>query len=666
MTSKNSNKKIKYKKFIFAFLITAMFAIISAFATSLSFAIYFKNLPDVSVLENYQPDLSSKIFSDKGEIIAHLGTQKRILVPLKEIPKKLIQATIATEDASFYKHKGINAKGILRAVFTDVLAGKIVEGGSSITQQLAKQLFLTNKRTFDRKLKELILALQIEKKYSKDEILEIYFNQIYFGEGAYGVETASILYFGKSVKYLNLSECALLAGLPKAPTNYSPFKYPNKAKKRQILVAKRMLENGFISKKDFEIIKKSSFDFSKFSKRLKYGAHFVEYIRQYLETKYDFHLIYSGGLKIYTTLNFQMQQIAEDVFKNNLDQLKKSIKKDDLQGSFIAIEPKTGQIKTMIGGYEFSSSNQFNRAIQAKRQPGSSFKVFVYLTALDNGFTPASIFLDAPVVFKGAQSGQDWTPTNYEEDKFYGYIGLRKALAHSVNIVAIKLLEKVVPDRVIEYAQGLGVKSSLGKDLSLALGTYEVSNLEMTSAYATIANQGIYIQPFTILKIEDRNGKVLEKYVPEEKIVLSPETTYLMTSLMESAVKEGTCWKAKALNRPVAAKTGTTDNFTDAWFLGFTPQLAAGVWIGFDKKEPIGYGMTGGMIAAPIWVEFMQKALQDKPVLDFPIPENIISVAIDEKTGLLANSFCQNVTMEVFKKGTEPQNLCKCKKNKSK
>jgi penicillin-binding protein 1A len=533
----------------------------------------------------------------------------------------------------------------------------VVEGGSSITQQLAKQLFLTSERTLRRKIKELILTLQIERKYSKDEILEMYFNQIYFGHRAYGIESAAQVYFGKTTQELTLAECALLAGLPKAPNRYSPFKNPKRAKRRQILVAERLWRNKFITFEELEEIKNAPLALHPAGPKYQLGGYFIEYVRQYLEKKYDPNLIYGGGLRVYTTLNCHLQMAAEEAVRRKIDELKK----EGLQGSLIAISPKTGHIKAMVGGYRFSSEDQFNRATQARRQPGSSFKLFTYLAALDHGFTPASIIFDSPVIFE-KEDGEHWIPRNYEEEKFAGPVTLRQALARSINVVAVKLLDRVGITKAIDYARKMGIKSYLGADLSLTLGAYEVTNLEMTSAYATLVNQGIYVSPLAIIRVEDRTGQILENNFPEEKVALSPQTAYLMISLLESAVKEGTCWYARRLRRPVAAKTGTTNDFTDAWFFGLTPQLVAGVWIGFDQKKTLGEKMAGGVVAAPVWTWFMKKALENEPILDFPAPEGIISVKVDEKTGLLATPQCQQVIIEIFKRGTEPRKYCSCQK----
>ncbi len=648
----------------------------------------FYELPPIETLEDYTPSLATRFYDIHGELISELFVERRVLLELKDIPVDLQNATLAIEDAQFFKHWGINFRGLTRAFLVNFKTGRIVQGGSSITQQLAKLLFLTPERTWERKIKELILTLQLENHYSKQEILQMYLNQVYYGNGAYGIEAAARIFFGKPAKELNLTECALLAGTPSRPTGYSPFLNPKRAEQRRSGVLRRMRELGYLSKVEEEKTNQEPLNLWTGGLPTAVAPYFIEHLRLQLETKYGYQMVYKGGLQVYTTLDLRLQKIAEKVIEERLSEfdLHKGLSRTNsvrgstetvkVQGAIVCLDQKTGQIRALIGGRNFSES-QFNRATQAKRQPGSAFKPFIYLTALENGLTPTSIIEDEPVVY--VNDGYDWRlianttdlskispellsddpekiwiPQNYHE-KYYGPVLLRKALEYSLNVCAVKVLDKIRPPTVIPYARKLGIESPLEANLSLALGTNEVIPLEMVSAFATFANLGIKVKPYGITRVEDQQGNVLEKHLPEEEEVFNSATMYLMTNLLRGVIENGTGRYARWLNRPAAGKTGTTNDFTDAWFIGYTPQLVCGVWVGYDDRRTLGNKMSGGAVACPIWTKFMKEALANEPVLDFPVPGGINFVKIDPETGLLASARTKDAYLETFISGSEPK-----------
>jgi len=639
------------------------------------------DLPKVDQLENYQPDQITTVYSDDGEIIGEFFVERRKVLTLSEIPDYLEKAFIAVEDHRFYSHPGIDIIRILKAVWIDIITWSRSQGASTITQQLARNLFLTQKRTLSRKLKEIILAVQIERKYSKDEILEMYLNQIYFGHGIYGVAEAASFYFNKPVEELTLSECALLAGIPRSPGRYSPFYSPKNALIRRNYVLKRMYEVGFITYQQMKdaqssplgVIKKEEKEREK--KHIYKAPYFVEWVRQIVAKKYGYKMLWRGGLKIYTTLDTKMQEAAEEA-------LLPYLKQNNFQGAFIAMDPHTGFVKAMIGGRDFEES-QFNRATQAHRQTGSAFKLFTYTAAIDSGkFNSLSLFYDAPVVFsKGRRlpkSGEIkeekrfWSPENYERH-YWGEVFLWEMLAHSINVASVKLLQKVGISTVIKYARKMGIESPLNHDLTLTLGTSGVTLLEMVRGYATIANYGIKMTPIFIKKIENSEGKIMEENFPQGEKVLSPQTAFIMIDLLKKAVDLGTGKRIRWLgfNRPCAGKTGTvgwtgekeTDKTMDAWFIGFTPDLVAGVWIGKDDGSPLGEKITGSIAAIPVWTKFMKKVLEGKPVKDFPCPSGIVFKEIDLDTGLLADKNSKNTCWFAFKESTVPPIISPRKKD---
>ena len=730
-----------------------------------------RGVPQIEEIKSYKPANGTKIYADDDTVIGEFKEEKGIYTPLRKIPKNLLNAVIATEDARYWSHKGIDYIAIGRAFLKDTISLRIKEGGSTITQQLAKVLFLASEKTLQRKIREVILAFRLEKNLSKEEILELYLNRIYFGHGAYGIEMAARTYFGKSISDINLSEAALLAGIIKAPNTYSPYNNLEKAKERQYVVLKRMEDAGYISEKEI----KSAYEKLLYLSSLRYGyeapSYFFEYMRKYLEDKYGIEAVYKGGLRVYTPLNMKMQVAAiralqtglrdvdkrqgfrgpaghkdidpEDILKENEPLPKVMMSPGDIltgivfkvsadeaqvkargitgkiflsdslwagrlinakgkiikefknlrftdilktgdiikvriktlqgkapvflleqepvvEGALVAIEPSTGHIKAMAGGYDFMRS-EFNRAVLARRQAGSAFKPIIYAASMDKGFTPASIIIDEPVSYPSGQLG-DWKPENYDHE-YWGATRLREALAYSRNIVTIKLLEKTGVGNVIEFAKNLGFQGPFPEDLTLALGSLSVSPLEMTSAFSVFANEGVRMKPIAIKYITDSSGEVLEENKPEGSEVINPQTAFLATSMLEDVVKHGTGWRAKALQMPVAGKTGTTNEYRDAWFVGYTPVLSASVWVGFDDMRSLGHGETGARAASPAWVSFMKEALhvqddEDAAGETFRIPDGIITAEIDPATGLLATNKTDRMT-EFFKQGTAPKTYSK-------
>jgi len=627
-------------------------------------------LPNIKSLEDYRPALTSIVYADDGDILGEFFVQRRYFVPLDKMPSYLINAFIAAEDERFYEHKGLDWLSMMRAAIEDIRARSIVQGGSTITQQTVKSLLLSPKRTFSRKMREIILAYQLEKNLTKKEILTIYLNQIYFGHGAYGVEAAARVYFGKHVWELNLAEAAILAGLPKGPAYYSPYKNMQRAKARQQYVLNRMVACGYITKAEAEEAFNTPLILNSLNYKHPACAYFLEYLRQSLLKKYGYDLFYKGGLSIYTTANIALHQIAREALLKGIEEIKarhpEQLEEDgEIEGALLCLETNTGFIKVMLGGKDFQVS-KFNRAMQARRQPGSAFKPIIYAAALDKGYTPASTVYDYPFIYVNHTSQEQtvWKPHNYE-GRFFGRISLRDALVFSRNAVTVRLLQNIGVKYAINYARRLGISSPLTPDLSLALGSSGVSLLELTTAYSVFANQGLYVKPLAVIKIVDARGKVLEENVPDQQPVIGADTAYLMTSILQDVVKRGTGRKVRALGRPAAGKTGTTNNYTDAWFIGYTPNFITGVWVGYDDMKSLGKHETGGRAAAPIWLHFMQIAERNLPVKPFPIPPGVVFAKVDPKTGLLTSPEDTKGEVECFKKDNLPQGSSSPKKETS-
>ncbi len=747
--------------------------VVGAGAVGYIYYTFTRDLPDVSSLGRYEPSLVTRLYDNSDQLIAEYYVEKRILVPLSKIPMTLRTATIAVEDVSFYEHHGLNLEGIVRAFFANLKAGRVVQGGSSITQQVAKRLLLTPERTFTRKIKEAILSIEIDRKYTKDEILGLYLNHVYYGHGAYGVEAAAQTYFGKHLGELTVAEMALIAGLPKAPNNYSPYNNEKRAKLRRTHVLNRLVAVEAITPSQRETIMDEPFRLAGRKKPKNKAPWFAEHVRRYLEKKYGATKLYRGGLTVRTTLDLSLQRYAREavraglekddkrlgyrgpvgfvdidggeviewsklnpprgwsgdetplysqgsklkglvltvdrrkvdigfenargrisirnmswahkvnpkknaLFSTRIRDARRVLKRGDIvevrilkgkpyddgslplaleqipavQGALLATDPRTGYILAMIGGYNPKTS-KFNRAVQALRQPGSSFKPIIYTAALEYGFTPASIIIDSPIIFDRALTEfKGWKPMNFEE-KFFGPTTIRNAVTHSRNIVTIKALKKIGIRFVLDYASRFGITSKLEPNLSLALGASPVTLQEMVTAYGVLANGGVKAKSMFIKSVEDRNGEILEKNEPESSPVIAPDIAFMMTDIMKNVVREGTARSLK-LNYPIAGKTGTTNNNIDAWFIGFTPDIVCGVWVGRDDNTPLGKRETGARAAIPLWKGFMKKALEGSPVRDFPVPENIIFVRVDKNSGLLTKSKDENAIFVAFSDGAEP------------
>lgn len=598
---------------------------------------------------------TTTIFASDGEVLDNLYRgENRYVVPLKQIAPSLVQATTAIEDRKFYEHYGFDLKRLGMAIYVDLKHMDKVQGASTITQQLARSLYLTNDKTWERKIKEALLTIQLELNYSKDEILEMYLNQIYYGHSAYGAQAAAQTYFGKDAKDLTLAESALLAGVPKGPTYYSPYVDWEKAKNRQKLVLAAMQRDGYITEEEAEQAFREEIRLQK--KEEQKGPDVAPYFRDYIKTlvtgKYGIseEMFERGGLKVYTTLDQDMQKKAEAAVAKYIPKENK-----ELQSALVAIDPTTGYIKAMVGGRDYNTS-QYNRVF-SQRQPGSSFKPILYLAALQNGFTPLTMMKSEPTVFS-YDNGKQYIPRNFGDHYARDFISLQQAIATSDNIYAVKTIEQITPQKVADQAKTLGISSPMQAVPSLALGTSPVSPFELTLAYATIANQGEKVKPISIIRIEDQQGNILVEEKAEKTRVVDPVPTFLLTSMMQSVFEQpgATAYRVvNQLNRPVAGKTGTTDY--DAWLSGFTPQLVTSVWIGYDQGRKLDE-IKESRYAAQIWAEFMESALKDQPPTLFNMPAGIRSVYIDPDSGKLATENCPKAKLYFFAAGSEPQEYC--------
>ena len=670
-----------------------------------------KNLPSIEQLENYDPDLVTRIYSADGKVLEELFVQKRVFIELDKIPTHMQNAVVASEDRRFYDHWGLSLRSVARAVMINTLSMSYRQGFSTLTQQLARNLYKSVgfEDSVVRKLKEVITAVQIERTYTKDEILEMYLNTVHFGHGTYGVEAATKRFFGKESKDLSIDESALLVGLLPAPASYSPIHHPERAIRRRNTVLRLLRDQEYIQKSEFEEYRAMTLESVRELPRKGKAPYFTEYVRRTME-KIDEILgvnIYRDGLKIYTTLDSRLQSIAEDAVmqavRDNQTRLNRRLFKDreefenlayltiypedtvkmmmagegelykDLrdkllvQCSFVALDPLTGGILALVGGRP-DYHDQYNRAVQAKRQPGSVFKPFVYTTALDNGYPVTEQLLNQPVVLNVQNvdgSWVKWKPQNYDGSTG-GLTTLREGLRKSMNLISVRMVQQdIAPsEQVKRTAQRMGITTDIRAVDALALGTSEVFPLEIVSAYAAFANQGVYSKPFPITRVEDRYGNVIKEFYPERKEVLSEETTYLITSLMQTVMDRGTGgsarWKYK-FNRPAAGKTGTTQGWSDAWFVGFTPQIAAGCWFGVDDfRVPLVPGQDGSISALPAWARFMKGAHDtlDFPIQKFEKPSGIHDIEICSVTKKAPVPVCP-IEKEIFKVGTEPIQKCK-------
>lgn len=743
-------------------IVLAVFFLLGGAGIGGGYYYFARDLPSIDVLRSYEPSQATRVYSDDNRLIGQFFIEKRVFVPLVRLPEILPQAIIAVEDSRFYKHKGFSIEAMARAFIANLSSLRIRQGASTITQQLTRSLFLSPERTMTRKIKELLLAYRMEQLLSKEEILEFYLNQIYFGHGAYGIQVASRTYFGKDASELELPEAAMLAGLPKAPSVYSPFNNPEKAKVRQRVVLKRMVVEGYITGEEYKEAYAKNIYLQKPLRGKDLAPHFVEQVRQYLVSTYGSDTVYRGGLNVYTTLNIEMQKSANQAVREGLRKLDKrqgyrgphgrrseqeektgrvarhlgvgeivdgevtvldtnevwvnvgiaegkipleemswafrrfkgqnsedevrtlkngkpsdilsvgdlvkvrvkqlspggipkilSLEQEpEVEGAFIALDTHSGAIKAMVGGYDFKKS-EFNRAVRAHRQPGSVFKPIIYATAVEMGFSPSSMVVDSPIIYVDPETEKVWKPENYE-GRFYGPVRLRDALAYSRNLATVHLLQKIGVRNVIRFAHRVGIQSPLSPDLSLALGSSGVGLLELSSAISVFPNQGVRCEPVMITSITDSTGIVLESNVCQEQRVISRETAYIVTNMLEDVVQRGTARRAKKLGRSLAGKTGTTNDYTDAWFIGYAPNLLAGVWVGYNDLRSLGNKEAGGAVALPIWINFMAETLPGLPERTFPIPEGIIYVKIDPKTGLLAPKGTKDTVVDIFVRGTEP------------
>ncbi len=761
---------------IYPLLAGLFFAAVGALAAVVGYRHFSQDLPRINSLMDYRPSIVTTFYADDQRKIGEFFKERRVVVPLREIPTTLINAFVAAEDSRFFKHQGVDFVSILRAFMKNLEAGTIKQGGSTITQQVTRSFLLTSERSYVRKIKEIILSYRIEKAFTKEEILFLYLNQIYLGHGAYGVQAAAENYFGKSVKDLSLAECAVLAGLPQAPSRYSPFRHPELARQRQVYVLNRMAEEGFVTAEQAAAAREVTLDIKpRPNLYVQEVPFYTEHVRRYIESKYGAEVLYTQGLQVYTAVNVDFQKIAEEELVKGLRELDKrqgfrgplkTLKPEDIeafcleqqaelehspleagqlaqavvvqvddpgkmikvrigaetgilaladmdwarkpnvdvayyaakirrpsealktgnvilvrikekrknaaepwrvaldqepqvQGALVSIEAGTGLVKAMVGGRDFSET-QFNRAVQSRRQPGSAFKPIIYAAALDRQFddpskryTPASVIIDSAVVFEDRVRDETWKPKNFK-DTFHGPTLLREALAQSRNVVTIKILQDIGVRYTIDYARRLGITADLTPTLSLALGASGVSLVELTKAYSVFANQGYLIEPVYVLKVVDRDGKVLEEADGRRQPVIEKDSAYLMTSMLESVVDHGTGQKVKALNRPAAGKTGTTNDMYDAWFIGYTPEYVTGVWTGFDAEAPLGKTETGAVAASPIWLGYMKRVLENEPVQLFEPPEGVVFAKIDAQTGLLPIPESHKTIFECFKEGTVP------------
>ena len=727
--------------------------------------VFSNNLPDYKFLKSYKPPVSSKVYSGQGELLSDFSTEKRIFVPFNSIPKKVIYSFLSAEDKNFFSHPGVDAKGILRAVIkniSNILYSKRLEGASTITQQVAKNFLLTNEVSLQRKLKEAILAFRIERALSKERILELYLNQIYLGQGAYGIASASLEYFDKPIIELNYAEASLLAALPKAPSKYNPYKNSELAKFRRNLVLKNLHENKYISKTEYENLKKKEVILKKRKKIfLEDTRYYVEEIRKDIVDDFGFDKVYKQGFNIKTPLNLNLQKIASQSLRNGLNEydrrkgwrgallnigeienwktnknlkkfkLEKSIgwdlaivrsidkfyssietlngengrikynsiswtKKEftellkigdviyvskiknnlfnleqmpEINGGIVVMDPFTGRVLALSGGFSFKKS-EFNRTTQALRQPGSAFKPFIYALALENNFTPSTLVLDAPLVLEQGSDLKMWKPENYGK-KFYGPSTLRMGLEKSRNLMTVRIAQELGTDKIVKFSKKLKIYDNPNELLSISLGSTETTLLKLTSAYCSFINGGKLVEPLLVDRIQDSEGKTiyntetrscknceqisfLSNEIPEIKNkfsqIFTPQTAFQITSMLEGVVKRGTGKKLKDLNLVLAGKTGTTNKNTDTWFIGFTSNLAIGVYVGFDEPKSLGKYETGAKTAMPIFKEFVKRAVKKEDARPFKVADNIVMMVVDKSSGKKANFTSKETLIEAFKK----------------
>jgi len=646
-------------------------------AFALVLLIFWNITPSPYVIEKYEPSLATEVYDRNGKLVYTFYLEKREAVKLSEIPRDVVNAFVAVEDKRFFEHNGIDIIRLVKSIIIDLITLRPVQGASTITQQLARNMFLTPQKAIVRKIKEMILAVKIEHTFSKQEIIEKYLNIIYFGNGLYGVQTAAKYFFGKDIRNVNLAEAALLAAIPKSPKLFSPINNYERAIRRQRVILKLMKDEGFITDKEYEEALNTKITLSSPTTYNvgSIGPYFMDMVRNYIISKYGEDFLYKGGAKIYTTMDMDYQMKADSILPAMLDYIEATYrvrpKKSEftkeganqqtpyLQGALITLDPNTGEILALVGGRDRRDS-EFNRAVQALRQPGSAFKPFVYLTAVDNGYYGNYKLNDAPIVlYQGTQ--YEWKPSNFD-DTYLGEITLRKALALSRNLATVDLILQVGPEAVAAYCRRAGFRTNIPPYPSIALGALSLSPLELTTAYCTIANYGKRVKPYFIRKIVNRAGIVIEENKPQIVQVFDSTSVYILINLMRSVFTEGTALPAITAygwDRPSAGKTGTTNDFRDTWFIGFTPNLITTVWVGFDSVRTIFKNATGAAVALPIWTVYMKAITKDTPVLEFPVPSGITFAETCDESGLLATQYCPKTHIEPFKTGDEPHEVCK-------
>ncbi|MBP2626470.1 MAG: penicillin-binding protein, family [Firmicutes bacterium] len=605
--------------------------IIISLSVNIGYAFF---LPQIDSLENLRLVAATQVYDDKGQLISKLFEENRIVVSINNMSPYIQQAIIANEDSRFYTHFGIDPIGIIRAIGVDLRAGSLVEGGSTLTQQLAKNMFLTQERTFTRKIKEFFLAIVIERKFSKQEILQAYLNQVYFGEGAYGVETAAQVYFGKHASELTLAESALLAGLPRGPNIYSPYIDSKAALERRLTVLAGMVKQGYITQEQADQAQEKPIALAGKKKRAIQASYFLDYVAKELVGRYGANRVYKGGLKVYTTIDSKAQQGAEAAL-------------GQYQGAVLALDPRNGYIRAMVGGRNYEES-QLNRALVEVRQPGSAFKPFVYAVAINQGLTSNAIILDQPINIGG------YAPQNYDK-KFRGPITLKKGIRWSVNVAAVKLGQQVGITRVLDLAKNMGITTLVEQDnnLATALGglTQGVNLFELATAYTAFANGGIMSKPVAILKVLDENDQLLEEGRVVQQSVLGADVAYILTNMMQGVIEDGTGTPAN-IGRTAAGKTGTTDGYETAWFIGYTPELLVGIYVGNDNRTPV---EISGTQVAGMWGSMMSKTLMGTKPTEFLVPPNIVTnVPICADSGKLAPPGCPEIEYSAFIRGTQP------------
>lgn len=648
--------------FIFVFLLAIAIAILLFLSGTFYLVSLAAELPRLEKEAIKPPDQTTRIYAADGSLLADLHAEEnRFLVKLKDVSPYMQKAIVAIEDERFYEHKGVDPVGILRSLYVDIKTGRPAQGASTITQQYVRNIYLSREKTLERKLKEAILAYRIEQIYSKETILEKYLNTVYFGNGCYGVETASQVYFGKPSKNLTLSEAALLAGIVQRPSYYNPYTNLEEVLKRRDIVLKKMLELNFITNDEYEKAIKEKIVLKPLRQRGYYFApYFVEYVKDLLIKKYGVDRVFRGGLRVYTTLQPKAQIAAEKAVQSILD------KPNDPDAALVSIEVETGKIIAMYGGKNFEKQ-KFNLAIQGKRQPGSSFKTFVLVAALEEGFSPYKTYESSPVNIP--LSSGVWKVRNAEGGGM-GVITIRTATVHSVNAVFARLIMDVGPEKVVDVAKRMGITSKIRPFPSIALGSEPVSVLEMASAYSTLARGGKKIDPIAIVKVTDSSGRIIDEFRPKAVKAIDPWVAYTTVDILKDVVRHGTGTRAR-IKWPCAGKTGTAQEYRDAWFVGFTPQISTAVWVGYKKAQiPMrnihGFARVyGGTLPAMIWKKYMSVAMEGKEYIDFPRPQldkDIIQVKICSESGLLATPFCPKTSIQFYKKGTAPKNFCEIHK----